>query len=167
MDTILAISALLCGIVGILGAIVPVLPGPVLSFVGMICAYLVSSSQMRSQELWLWGVITLIVTILDYILPAYFSKLFGGTKAGIWGATIGVLAGALIMGPIGIILGPFVGAVAGEMLQQRQNIEQAIKVGLGSLLSFVVGTGVKLLASGFMMYAIWKELYTLLSTLWA
>lgn len=166
MDTLLAICAVLCGILGLLGAILPILPGTVLSFVGLLCAYFTTTSALSEGQLWMWGVISVIIIILDYILPAYFSKLFGGSKAGIWGATIGVVVGMFTMGPLGIILGPFVGAVAGEMLYQKQTLDKAIVVGAGSLLSFFVGTGIKLIAGGFMMYYIWADVIMLIKQAW-
>ena len=159
MDTFLAITAVVCGIVGILGAVLPILPGTIVSFVGMFCAYFTSDSEITSGQMWLWGVISAIIILLDYILPGYFSKVFGGTKAGITGATIGVIVG-LFMGPIGIIAGPFIGAVAGEMMsQQKQPLDKALVVGFGSLLSFFVGSGMKLIAGGFMMYYIWCDIF--------
>ena len=159
MDTFLAITAVVCGIVGILGAVLPILPGTIISFVGMFCAYFTSDSAITSGQMWLWGVISAIIILLDYILPGYFSKVFGGTKAGITGATIGVIVG-LFLGHIGIIAGPFIGAVAGEMMsQQKQPLEKALVVGFGSLLSFFVGSGMKLIAGGFMMYYIWCDIF--------
>ena len=159
MDTFLAITAEVCGIVGILGAVLPILPGTMVSFVGMFCAYFTSDSEITSGQMWLWGIISAIIILLDYILPGYFSKVFGGTKAGITGATIGVIVG-LFMGPIGIIAGPFIGAVAGEMMsQQKQPLDKALGVGFGSLLSFFVGSGMKLIAGGFMMYYIWCDIF--------
>ena len=129
------------------------------SFVGMFCAYFTSDSEITSGQMWLWGIISAIIILLDYILPGYFSKVFGGTKAGITGATIGVIVG-LFMGPIGIIVGPFIGAVAGEMMsQQKQPLDKALVVGFGSLLSFFVGSGMKLIAGGFMMYYIWCDIF--------
>ena len=65
----------------------------------------------------------------------------------------------LFMGPLGIIVGPFIGAVLGELLHNRQNLDKAITVGFGSLVSFLVGSGIKLVVSGFMMYYIWEDLY--------
>lgn len=159
MDLFLSICAILCGVIGILGAVLPILPGPALSFVGMLCAHWTDSSTMSIRTLWIWAAITAIVTILDYILPGYFSKVLGGTRAGVIGATVGIFAGMIFMGPLGIIIGPFIGAVAGELLHNRENIDKAITVGFGSLISFLVGSGVKIIASGFMMYYIWKDLY--------
>ena len=147
----------MCGVVGVVGSVVPVLPGPALSFAGMVLAYFRGGDYISTRLLWIWGIITLIITVLDYILPGYFSKVFGGTKAGITGATIGVFAG-LFMGPIGIILGPFVGAVIGELLHEKQNLGRAITVGFGSLLSFLVGSGLKLITTGMMLYYVIKDI---------
>ena len=166
MDTVLAICAILCGVVGILGAILPVIPGTVLSFIGMLCAYFTSTSALSEGQLWLWGVISVVVIVLDYILPAYFSKVFGGSKAGSWGATIGVIVGLFTLGPLGVIVGPFIGAIAGEMLHQKQPFDKAIVVGLGSLVSFFVGTGLKLIVGGFMMYYIWVDVIMLIKQVW-
>ena len=157
MDLLLSICAILCGVVGVVGSVVPVLPGPALSFAGMVLAYFRGGDYISTRLLWIWGIITLIITVLDYILPGYFSKMFGGTKAGITGATIGVFAG-LFMGPIGIILGPFVGAVIGELLHEKQNLGRAITVGFGSLLSFLVGSGLKLITTGMMLYYVIKDI---------
>ncbi len=165
METLLTIAAVVCGIVGILGSVLPILPGPTLSFVGLLCAYLTDGSSIREGTLWLWGAITIVVSILDYILPGYFSKVFGGSKAGITGATIGVFVG-MFMGPMGIILGPFVGAVVGEIINQHRTLDEAVKVGFGSLLSFIVGTGIKLVAAGMMMYYIWNDLFQQISWPW-
>ena len=123
-------------------------------------------TRRNAAQLWLWGVISVVVIILDYILPAYFSKIFGGSKAGSWGATIGVIVGMFTMGPFGIILGPFIGAVVGEMLHQKQSLDKAIVVGAGSLLSFFVGTGLKLIVGGFMMYYIWVDAIMLIKQMW-
>lgn len=158
MDILITICAILCGIIGVLGAVLPVLPGPALSFVGMVLAYFNGGDTITERMLWIWGIVTIVVSILDYILPGYFSKIFGGTKAGITGATIGVFVG-VFMGPLGIILGPFVGAVIGELLHEKKNLDKAITVGFGSLLSFLVGSGVKLILAGFMLYYIVIDLF--------
>ena len=158
MDTFWAISAIVCGVVGLLGAVLPILPGTALSFAGMVCAFLHTGGEITGGQLWLWGAISIVLILIDYILPGYFSKVFGGSKAGITGATVGVLVG-LFFGPLGILAGPFVGAVVGEILHQKQPLDKALVVGFGSLLSFFVGTGFKLIAGGFMMFYIWKDLF--------
>lgn len=157
MDTLLAIFALLCGFVGLLGAIVPVLPGTIVSFIGLVLVNLASWSEITNTQLIVWGVVSLVVIILDYILPGYFSKLFGGSKRGIMGANIGVFAG-IFFGPWGIILGPFVGAFVGELLNDSTAKDRAFKVACGSLLSFFTGTGLKLVTGGMMFYYIVKDI---------
>ena len=99
MFLFLSILAVICGAAGIIGAVLPVVPGPALSYFGMLCAYWTDTSTLTSGKMWLWGVVTAVVTALDYILPAYFSKMFGGSRAGIIGATVGVFAGMILLGP--------------------------------------------------------------------
>ncbi len=157
METFLAVAAILCGIIGLLGAIVPALPGTLMSYAGLLCVFFMADSEITTTQLMIWAVVSLVVIILDYILPGYFSKKFGGTKSGITGATVGVFLG-MFFGPVGIIMGPFVGAVAGELLGNKLSFEDALKVGFGSLLSFFVGTGFKLVAGGLMMFYIIKDI---------
>lgn len=147
MDVFLSIMAFLCCLVGIVGCIVPVLPGPVLSYAGLFCAYACSYSTLTPAVMWLWAGATAAVTAADYFLPGYMARLFGGTRAGMVGATAGMIVGLFAGGLIGIVVGPFVGAVAGELLNDRSEIGRALVVGVGSFLSFLVGTGIKLIAS--------------------
>ena len=114
MDIALSVLAFLFTIVGIIGCIVPALPGVVLSYAGLLCAYFTSYSHMSASALWIWLAITVAVSVADYFLPAWMTRRFGGSRAGAIGATVGVFAGFFIFPPIGIILGPFVGAVAGN-----------------------------------------------------
>ena len=157
MEIFLSIIALLCGIIGIIGSIMPILPGVALSYIGMLCAYFTSASTITTPMLWVWGIVTVAVCVMDYILPAYFSKMFGASKAGMTGATLGVFAG-IFLGPIGIIFGPFAGAVLGEMLNQNRTLGEAIKVGFGSFLSFLVGTGIKLIVATIVTYYIARDI---------
>lgn len=157
MEIFLSIIALLCGIIGIIGSIMPILPGVALSYIGMLCAYFTSASTITTPMLWVWGIVTVAVCVMDYILPAYFSKMFGASKAGMTGATLGVFAG-VFMGPIGIVFGPFAGAVLGEMLNQNRTLGEAIKVGFGSFLSFLVGTGIKLIVATIVTYYIARDI---------
>lgn len=155
MEIGLMIIALIAGIIGLIGVIVPVLPGTLLSFGGLVCAYFIDGSTITTTQLVVCGVISVVVILLDYVLPGYFTKLFGGTKSGITGATIGTFVG-LLFGVPGIILGPFAGAVIGEMVGSKAPFDHAIKIGLGSMLSFLVGSGIKLIAGVYMIYYIVK-----------
>lgn len=150
------VIALIAGAIGLLGVILPVLPGTILSFGGMLCAYFVQGSTITMTQLVVCGALSIIVVVLDYLLPGYFTKLFGGTKTGITGATIGTFVGFLFGIP-GIILGPFFGAVIGEMVGSKTTLDNAINIGLGSMLSFLVGSGIKLIVGIYMMFYIIKS----------
>ena len=146
MDTLLSILAVLFGVVGCVGCVAPVLPGVALAYAGYLCLYFCTYSEISVAWLVVFGVLTLIVSVLDYLLPSYMTKKFGGSKAGERGAMAGVLGGFLF-GPIGIIVGPFVGAVLGELIFDNSDKQRALRSGFGSFLSFFVGTGIKLALS--------------------
>ena len=147
MDILLSTGAFLLALLGIAGCIVPVLPGTLLSYGGLLCAYFTSYSQMGATALWVWLAVSIAVSIADYILPAWMAKRFGGSRAGSIGATIGVFVGFFFLPPVGILLGPFLGAVIGELVNDRNDRAKALVVGFGSFLSFIVGTGAKLIVS--------------------
>ena len=146
MDTLLSVLAALFAVIGCVGCIVPVLPGVALAYAGYVCLYFCSYSEISVAWLVVFGVLTLIVSVLDYILPSYMTKKFGGSKAGERGAMAGVLGG-FIFGPIGIIVGPFIGAMLGELIYDGSDKQRAFRSGLGSFLSFFVGTSIKLAVS--------------------
>jgi uncharacterized protein YqgC (DUF456 family) len=157
MENILSIIAIACGIVGLLGTVLPVLPGTIVSYLGMLLIAFRPDSEISLTMLIIWGVLSVAVIVMDYILPAFLSKRFGGTKAGSTGATIGTILG-IFGGPIGIILGPFFGAVIGELMAEKLSFNEAIKVGVGSMLSFLVGTFFKFIAGGLMLFYIIKDI---------
>ncbi|MBR2351747.1 MAG: DUF456 domain-containing protein [Alistipes sp.] len=142
----LAILAVVMAVVGAVGCVVPVLPGVMLSFGGLLCIYFTPYATISVATLVAYGVLTAVVSLLDYILPAYMTKRAGGSKAGQRGATVGALVG-IFAGPVGVILGPFVGAVLGEFINDTSDFRRALKVGFGSFCSFLVGTGLKLVVA--------------------
>lgn len=154
-DYLLLISGILLMILGIIGCLVPVLPGPPFSFIGILLLQFSRFGQFSNSTLIVLGVIAAVVTILDYIVPIWGTRKFGGTKYGTRGATVGLIIG-LFLGPAGIIIGPFIGAVIGEMIF-RDDINYAIKAGFGSLLGFLMGIGLKLAASFIMTFYFVKE----------
>ncbi len=151
MDYVLIALGILFIISGIFGGILPVLPGPPLSYVGLILLHLTERYQFSTNFLIVWGMITVVVYVLDYLIPIWGTKRFGGSKRGVWGSIIGLLVGMFLFPPFGIIVGPFLGAVLGELSSGKQSRE-AFRSGLGSFLGFLVGTLLKLIVSGMMAW---------------
>ena len=143
MDLLLSFLAIGFAILGIAGCILPAVPGVFFSYAGVLCAWFSAWSRMSAEAAWIWLAVTIAVSVADYYLPGWMARRFGGSHAGSTGATVGIFAG-LFFGPPGIILGPFVGAVLGELFYDRDNVGRAFRVGVGSFLAFIVGTGLKL-----------------------
>ena len=154
-DYILIILGILLMILGIIGCLVPVLPGPPISFLGLIFLHLTRFGHFSNPTLITLGGIAVVVTVLDYIVPIWGTRRFGGSKYGTRGATVGLIIG-LFLGPLGIILGPLIGAFVGEMIF-KDDLRYAVKAGFGSLLGFLTGIGLKLAASFIMTYYFVKE----------
>ena len=122
MDIVLIVLGAICLLIGLLGSVLPVLPGVPLSYLGLWLLHWTDRASFSWQFLTVWAVVVVVIQVLDYFIPAWGTKKFGGTKWGVWGSTIGLLLGFL-MGPLGIVLGPFVGAVVGELLYFNQHPE--------------------------------------------
>jgi len=138
-------------IIGIIGCIIPVIPGPPISFIGLLLLQLKTIPPFSARFLAIWAVITIGVTVLDYIVPAYGTKKFGGSRHGMWGSIIGLFFGLFFFPPFGIIIGPFAGAVIGEMITGKE-FNNALRSGFGSFLGFIAGTIMKLAVSVFLAY---------------
>lgn len=147
MDLFFAISALLLAAAGIVGCIVPVIPGNVLSYAALLLMACTDYAPIDGASLLLWLAVTAVVMALDLFLPAWMTRRFGGTRAGAIGATVGIFAGLLLFPPFGILFGPFFGAVLGELSRDKNDTARALRSGLGSFLAFIVGTGIKLLVA--------------------
>jgi uncharacterized protein YqgC (DUF456 family) len=156
-DYLLAILGGIMIIVGILGCLLPVLPGPPLSFAGLLLLHFTRFADFSTTFLITWGCVTILVTVLDYVVPIWGTKKFGGSKYGMWGAGIGLVVGIFFLPPIGIIVGPFAGAVIGEAIKGK-NATSSFRAGLGSFLGFLAGVGIKLAASIVMTFYYIKEL---------
>lgn len=148
----LAIIAILLGVLGLVGSIIPGLPGPPASWIGMLLIFL-STGDMSTTRLFVWLAITVLVSILDYVVPAFFTKLTGGSKAASAGAIIGLFAG-LFVPPVGMIIGSLLGAFIAEYIVSNKGAWSSIKASLGAFLGFLCGTGMKIVCSGVMMYYI-------------
>ena len=155
-DYLLLILGIILMLIGITGCLVPVLPGPPFSFLGLILLQLSRFGQFTTSTLVTLGIITVLVTVVDYIVPVWGTRRFGGSKYGTRGATIGLIIG-FFLGPLGIVLGPLIGAFVGEMIF-KDDMTYAFKAGFGSLLGFLTGIGLKLAASFVMTFYFVKEL---------
>ncbi len=158
MDYILIGFGIVLILLGVAGAIIPILPGPPLSYIGIILLHLTTKYQFTSKFLIIWAVLTIGVYILDYFIPIWGTKKFGGSKRGVWGSIIGLIVGIFFFPPIGIIIGPFIGAVLGE-LSVGKNSKDALKSGLGSFIGFLTGTLLKLIVSGMMAWYFFVKIF--------
>lgn len=153
VNEILLIAAVALGILGVIGCIIPVIPGPPISYIGVILLHFSKYADFSTRFLILYLLLAIGVTVLDYVFPVWGTRKFGGSKRGIWGATIGLLVGIFIFPPIGIIVGPFAGALIGEMTG-GMNFDEALPSALGSLAGVMAGIVAKLIVSGLMMFYI-------------
>jgi len=140
---ILIVSAVLLALIGILGAILPALPGPPLCWGSLLIAYFACPGYITATLLWVMLLLTIIAQVLDYIAPIWMAKAGGGSKAAITGSTVGLLLGLFFM-PLGLIVGPLAGAFVGELISSN-NMGLAIRMALLSFLSFLLSTGFKLI----------------------
>jgi uncharacterized protein YqgC (DUF456 family) len=157
LNEILLVLSVLLMLAGVIGCFTPGLPGPILSYLAVILLSLSDYGMFSGSFLIQFALFTLIVTALDYLLPIWGIKKFGGTKRGVWGAGIGLFLGIIFFPPFGIIIGPFIGAMIGELTGGREFIS-AIKSSFGSLLGFLAGTVLKLVITGLMLFYFVKEL---------
>lgn len=143
-DILILILAISSCIIGFVGCIVPMLPGPPMCYVAMLLAQWSGYVQFSTTELVVWAVLVIAVTLIDFFLTPYMTRRFGGSKAGSWGSMIGLVVGMFLPWPVGPLLGPFAGALIGELVFAKKDSSTATRAAFGSFLSFFVGTGLKL-----------------------
>lgn len=153
MDVTLIVLGYLFLLAGLVGSILPVLPGPPLGWVGLLIISFAESVDYSSSVLIWTGVVAGFITALDYFIPIWGTKKLGGTRAGIRGSTIGLLIGLFFapFGFISIIIGPMIGAFIGEMTVDRDS-NKAMKSAIGSFVGFLLGTGMKLMYGGVVLW---------------
>jgi uncharacterized protein YqgC (DUF456 family) len=146
MEIFLVIIALVLMILGILGSFLPVLPGPLTSWAGLLVLHFTDGVELSKTFLIVTLLVAIFIYVLDYIIPAIGTKRFGGSKAGMIGTTLGLIIGLLSPIPFGIIIGPFIGALVGEMIH-RNDIQKALKAAFGSFLGFITSTFLKFIVA--------------------
>lgn len=146
---------------GVIGSFLPILPGPPLSWIGLLFLHLTKVVENDWLFLSITLIVALVVFALDYIIPVLGSKKFGGSKAGMLGTTVGLLIAIFfpILGFLGIIVWPFIGALVGETIN-KSDTQTAIKAAFGSFLGFLTGTFLKFIVAvvyfGFFLMTFWE-----------
>ena len=143
MDIFLLTIGFLFVMLGLIGSFLPVLPGPLTSWLGLLILYFTSIVPMNYTFLGITLAIAILIWILDYIIPAIGTKRFGGSTYGVYGTTIGLLIGLFSPIPLGILIGAFLGAFIGEMLHDKTNTKRAFKASIGSLLGLITSATIK------------------------
>ena len=143
MDIFLLTIGFLFVMLGLIGSFLPVLPGPLTSWLGLLILYFTSIVPMNYTFLGITLAIAIFIWVLDYIIPAIGTKRFGGSTYGVYGTTIGLLIGLFSPIPFGILLGAFLGAFIGEMLHDKKNTRRAFRASIGSLLGLITSATIK------------------------
>ena len=146
-DIFLIAGGFILMLIGIAGAILPVIPGTPISWLGLLMIYVTSAVDYDWWFLGITGAIAVFIYAMDYVIPAIGTKKFGGSKAGAWGAIIGLVIGIVAPIPLGIIIGPFVGAFLAELLVTHSDTGVALKAAFGSFIGFLASTFIKLMAT--------------------
>lgn len=160
MDVLLLVLGFMCVILGVFGSFLPVLPGPAISWVGLVLLYFTNAVPANYWILGIALLITVILAVLDYVIPAKGTKRFGGSSYGIWGTNIGLIVGILAPVPFGFIIGPFVGALIGELIYDFKDPNRALKAAAGSFIGFLVSSFMKFVVCvmylGLFLWIVWN-----------
>lgn len=143
MDVLWIVLGVLLMLAGLAGCILPFIPGPPFCYLALLIQQLQTNPPYTTKFLLIWAGIAVVVTVIDYIIPIYGTKRYGGSKYGMWGCVIGLIIGVFI-GPLGIIIGPFIGAFIGELLANKSS-DHALRAAFGSFIGFLLGTLLKLI----------------------
>ena len=150
MDIVLIIISFLLVLGGLLGCVLPVLPGPPLAYVGLLLAHATDKVEFSVVQLVSWLVLVIVLQVLDYVTPLLGSKYTGGSEYGNRGCIAGTILGLFFM-PWGIVAGPFIGAVLGELLGGK-DLQHALKAGIGTFLGVVFGVLLKIVFCFYFLY---------------
>ena len=160
MDILLFVIGLVLMIIGVVGSLLPVLPGISLSWLGICMLYFTKAIPINYWILGITLLIAILFSIANYIIPAKGTQKFGGSKAGIWGTNIGLIIGLLAPIPFGFIIGPFVGALIGELVFDSKNTKQALKAATGSALGILASSFIHFMLCmiyfGIFISIVWK-----------
>ena len=125
-----------------MGSFIPIVPGPISSWFGLLILNFTKAVEFNYQFIALTFIIAIIISVLDYLVPIIGVKKLGGSRGGLIGASIGLVTALIILGPLGLLIGPFIGAITGEMINKK-NFTESLKPALGSLIGILIGSGIK------------------------
>ena len=158
MDVVLIIIGIILILIGLVGCIIPGIPGPPIAYAGLLIQIFKTENPFTTKFLIIWALITIAVSVLDYVVPAIGTKKLGGSRRGVWGSIIGLFIGIFFFPPIGLIIGPFLGAFIGELTGGKET-ESALKAGFGSFIGFLTGVVLKLVVTGIMAYYFFVSIF--------
>lgn len=147
MSSVVLTLCIVLVLIGLVGSIIPGLPGSPLYLVALLLARYFADASVTTSELWVYIALVAFTFVADFFVPILTTKWFGGTKAGMWGSIIGLIGGFFIPIPtfgLGVIIYPFVGAVLGEMMVHDKEFGAALKSGVGNLIGFILTTLIKI-----------------------
>lgn len=161
METLLIILAIALGVVGILGSIVPGIPGPPISWLAIQILYVIGVGDFSGAFVWWTFAAMVVVTVLDFLIPGYFTKITGGSRAASWGAVLGLFVGMFvpIFPPFSMIVASFLGALVFELIFAGRGGAEAIRSAMGAFIGFIFSTGLKLVLSGIYFYYILRAVF--------
>lgn len=165
MDLLIIVLASLFILLGIIGSFIPIIPGPLSSWSGLLILSFSSSITISPFFLVLSFIIALFIFIIDNIISILGAKKFGGGKGSVIGSSIGLILGIIFLGPFGLLFGPFTGAFLGELYMNQDNKKGALKAAIGALLGFITGVSLKFMISLAFCFYFLKSLWEFKSIL--
>jgi uncharacterized protein YqgC (DUF456 family) len=149
MDIVLFVLGFILLLTGLAGALLPI-PGPPFSLLGIFLIHWSSKVQYSTTLLISLSVLTVLLVVIDYMLPVWGIKKFGGSRAGMWGSTLGLIIG-MAGGLLGLLIGAFAGGLIGEFISGKDSAS-ALKAATGSFVGFLLGVWLKLVLCGVMLW---------------
>ena len=161
MEILVIIGIVILLLLGIIGCFIPIMPGPSISYGGLLVFHFFSAHSIKENTLWFMAFVVIAVTVFDLWVQIYGVKKFGGTKKAVNGSMIGLIIGIFFLPPFGIIIGPFLGAFIGARMEKNSDVNKAIKIALGALAGFLAGTMLKLSVSLYIIYLVFQTIPSL------
>ncbi len=163
MEAVFTVSLIIAGLVlaiaGLIGCILPIIPGPPLSYLSLIVlSFAKGWEPFGTSFLVLMGILTAMVFFLDYAIPALGAKKYGASKWGVWGSLVGMIVGLFVFPPFGLFIGGFAGAVVGELYAGKAR-NDALKAGLGVFVGNLFSIGLKMGLCGVMLFFYIRALF--------